>query len=422
MGRFVAVLMLLSAWGCASAGLVEVRGARIADEGDKIRLLIDLSGAFSHNVFALPDPHRLVIDIPDAVLGCKLPVAPGNHAVLGGLRSGVREGDDLRMVIDLKQPVRPKSFQVKPTEESGYRLIVELVPSGAAAGQAAGTAGVRAAGKTDAKQAAVRPKAAKPREVVIAIDAGHGGKDAGAVGSKRTQEKDITLAVARRLAKLVAKEPGMRPYLVRDADTFIPLRQRMARARQQKADLFVSIHADAFHDPSVRGSSVYTLSPRGASSEAAKWLADRENAADLVGGVKLDEADGQLASVLLDMSQNATLEHSAVAAQMVLDKLGGLGSLHKEGVQRAGFVVLKSPDVPSMLVETAFISNPDEEARLRNPGHQQRLAEAILRGIKAYFQKYPNQSAALAGDGDGAATDPRHASSRAESLAGIAAR
>jgi N-acetylmuramoyl-L-alanine amidase len=399
MGRFVAMLLLLSAWGCAAGGLVEVRGARIADEGDKIRLLIDLSGAFSHNVFALSDPHRLVIDIPDAVLGCKLPVAPGNHAVLGGLRSGVREGDDLRMVIDLKQPVRPKSFQINATAERGHGLIVELIPSGAAPGQAAGAA-VRAAGKTDAKQAAARPKATKARELVIAIDAGHGGKDAGAIGAKRTKEKDITLAVARRLAKLVAKEQGMRPYLVRDSDTFIPLRQRMARARKQKADLFVSIHADAFDDPSVRGSSVYTLSPRGASSEAAKWLADRENAADLVGGVKLDEGDGQLASVLLDMSQNATLEHSAVAAQMVLDKLGGLGSLHKTQVQRAGFVVLKSPDIPSMLVETAFISNPAEEARLRNADHQQRLAEAILKGIRAYFQKYPNQSAAIAGDGE----------------------
>ncbi len=397
------MLLLLSAWGCAAGGLVEVRGARIEDEGDRIRLLIDLSGAFSHNVFALSDPHRLVIDVPDAVLGCKLPVAPGNHAVLGGLRSGVREGDDLRMVIDLKQPVRPKSFQVKPTEERGHGLIVELVASGAAPGQAPGQAAgttVRAAGKTGGKQAAVRPKATKARELVIAIDAGHGGKDAGAIGAKRTKEKDITLAVARRLAKLVAKEPGMRPYLVRDSDTFIPLRQRMARARKQKADLFVSIHADAFDDPSVRGSSVYTLSPRGASSEAAKWLADRENAADLVGGVKLDEGDGQLASVLLDMSQNATLEHSAVAAQMVLDKLGGLGSLHKTRVQRAGFLVLKSPDIPSMLVETAFISNPEEEARLRNGDHQQRLAEAILKGIRTYFQKYPNQSAAIAGDGE----------------------
>jgi N-acetylmuramoyl-L-alanine amidase len=420
MGRFFAMLLLLSAWGWASGGPVEVRTARIVDEGDKIRLQIDLSGAFSHNVFALPDPPRLVIDIPDAVLRCKLPLAPGGHAVLGGLRSGVREGDDLRMVIDLKQPVRPKSFEVKPGEDNGHRLIVELVPIGAPPGPAAGAAGARPAAKADGTQAAVRPKTAKARDVVIAIDAGHGGKDAGAIGGSRTREKDVTLSVARRLAKLVAKEPRMRPYLVRDSDTFIPLRHRMAKARKQKSDLFVSIHADAFDDPSVRGSSVYTLSAGGASSEAAKWLADRENAADLVGGVKLDEGDGQLASVLLDMSQNATLEHSTVAAQMVLDKLGGLGSLHKTRVQRAGFVVLKSPDIPSMLVETAFISNPEEEARLRTPGHQQRLAEAILRGIRAYFQKYPNESASFAGEDEGAAQ--RQVASRGDAAADVATR
>ena len=192
----------------------------------------------------------------------------------------------------------------------------------------------------------------------------------------------------------------MRPYLTRDGDSFIPLRKRMAKARAQGADLFISIHADAFKDADVRGSAVFTLSPRGASSEAAKWLADRENAADLVGGVDLGETDSVLATVLLDMSQNATMEHSGLAAQMVLDKLQGLGSLHHSRVQRAGFLVLKAPDIPSMLVEAAFISNPEEEARLRNPAQQQRLAEAILRGVKAYFKKHPVPGAALADDDD----------------------
>jgi len=399
VGRLVAILVLLCAWGNAWAAPVDVRGVRIADDADKTRLLIDLDGAFSHEVFALENPHRLVIDIPDAVLRCKLPVAPAGHATLDGLRSGVREGDDLRVVIDLKQPVRPKSFLQKPSEEGGHRLIVDLVPAEAPHGKASATPAPRSAAKAgDAKHLSVQTNGAKARAVVIAIDAGHGGKDAGAIGAKNTKEKDITLAVARRLAKLVAKAPGMRAYLVRDGDTFIGLRQRMVRARKQNADLFVSIHADAFQDPDVRGSSVYTLSPRGATSEAAKWLADRENAADLVGGVKLDEGDGLLASVLLDMSQNVTMEQSAVAAQMVLDKLAGLGGLHKARVQRAGFVVLKSPDIPSMLVETAFISNPQEEARLRDPNHQQRLAEAILKGINAYFKKYP---APAVGRGEG---------------------
>ena len=240
----------------------------------------------------------------------------------------------------------------------------------------------------------------KGRALVIAIDPGHGGKDPGAIGPKGTREKDITLAVAKRLAALIAKEPGMRPYLTRDGDSFVPLRKRMTKARAQGADLFISIHADAFKDADVRGSAVFTLSPRGASSEAAKWLADRENAADLVGGVDLGEADNVLATVLLDMSQNATMEHSGLAAQMVLDKLQGVGALHHRRVQQAGFVVLKSPDIPSLLVEAAFISNPDEEARLTNPAQQQRLAEAVLRGIKAYFRKHPVPGAALADDDD----------------------
>jgi N-acetylmuramoyl-L-alanine amidase len=300
------------------------------------------------------------------------------------------------MVLDLKQSIRPKTFQQQPADGAGYRLVVDLIPSRTGASAGAGAA----AGKSvEAKHLSVRPDAVKGRDLVIAIDAGHGGNDAGAIGGKRTKEKDVTLAVARRLARLVDKEPGMHPYLTRDGDYFVALRQRMAKARKQKADLFVSIHADAFSDPDVGGSSVYTLSTRGASSEAARWLADRENAADLMGGVKLDDGDGQLASVLLDMSQNATMEQSAVAAQMVLDKLSGLGGLHSPRVQRAGFMVLKSPDVPSMLVEAAFISNPDEEARLRDPKHQQRLAEAVLRGIKAYFKKYPVPGLAVAGDG-----------------------
>ncbi len=406
MGRLTAILMLLIASGTAWGAAVEVRGVRILDEGDQTRIEIDLGGSFTHKLFALDNPDRLVIDIPDAALTGKLPVAPAGHALLGGLRSGVRDGDDLRMVIDLKQPVRPKSFQLKPGEEGGHRLVVDLAssrpveraakaePPKQAEPQPQPEAPAQTQPQTQGpKRLAVQAKPARAPGFVVAIDAGHGGKDAGALGAKGTKEKDITLAVARRLAKLVAKEPGMQAYLTRNTDTFVPLRQRMVRARKQNADLFVSIHADAFNDPGVRGSSVYTLSPRGASSEAAKWLADRENAADLVGGVKLDEGDGVLASVLLDMSQNATMEQSAAAADLVLDRLAGLGGLHKARVQRAGFLVLKSPDVPSMLVETAFISNPAEEARLRDPKHQQRLAEAILKGIRAYAKKYPGPTA-----------------------------
>ncbi len=377
MVKSATVFLLLSAWSYAWGAQVDVRGARLTSDGGEVRLAIDLSGAFTHKIFSLENPDRLVIDIPDAALRCKLPVAAGDHGTITGLRSGIRQGDDLRIVVDLKRPVRAKSFEEGSRGKGDFRLVVDLAPSGSAT-----KAG-------DAKRLTIASKAAKPRTLVVAIDAGHGGKDAGAIGSKGTKEKDVTLSVARRLAKLIAKERGMRAYLTRDNDTFVGLRTRMTRARKQNADLFVSIHADAFQDPDVGGSSVYTLSPRGASSEAAKWLADKENAADLVGGVKLGEGGGDLATMLLDMSQNATMEQSGAAAELVLSRLAKLGGLHNARVQRAGFVVLKSPDVPSMLVEAAFISNPKEEAKLRDPSHQQRLAEAILTGIKAYFKKYP---------------------------------
>ena len=227
------------------------------------------------------------------------------------------------------------------------------------------------------------------RDLVIAVDAGHGGKDPGAHGLNGTQEKDVTLAVARRLAAALQREPGMRAYLVRDGDYFVELRQRMVRARKAGADLFVSIHADAAYNRAAAGSSVYILSTRGASSEAARWLADRENSADLAGGVQLDKVDPTVASVLMDLSQGDTITSSDRAARLVLGELDRIGNVHKREVQSAGFMVLKSPDIPSMLVETAFISHPAEEERLADPEHQQRLAEAIQNGLRAYFYNNP---------------------------------
>jgi N-acetylmuramoyl-L-alanine amidase len=255
----------------------------------------------------------------------------------------------------------------------------------------------------DKSHLSVRTEPKRLRDVIVAIDAGHGGEDPGAIGANGTREKQVTLQIARTLARLVEKEPGMRPVLVRDGDYYIRLRKRIAIARKHKADLFVSIHADAFRDKRVSGSSVYTLSHRGASSEAAKWLADKENSADLIGGIDLSENDNLLATVLLDMTQNATLEHSNAAASKVLANLKKVGAVHNRSVQKAGFVVLKSPDIPSMLVETAFISNPKEEKRLRNADHQAKLARAVLGGVKSYFASYPPPGSKLAGDesGDG---------------------
>jgi N-acetylmuramoyl-L-alanine amidase len=382
-----AALLALSL--AALAGGVEVRGARISAGADKTRLVVELSSPVGHRIFALEGPDRLVLDLTEARLAGKLPAPAGDDPLLAGLRSGVREASDLRIVLDLKRQARVKSFLLGPGEGEGHRLVIDLSP--------------KSGGKSPDKQAAAgaphlsvqsRPRAA--RRLVVAIDAGHGGEDPGAIGAKGAREKDVTLAIARRLAALVDKEPGLRPVMIRDGDYFVPLRQRILKARKHEADLFVSIHADAFTDPRVSGSSVFTLSQRGASSEAAKWLADKENSADLIGGVDLGASDDLLSAVLLDMAQNATLEHSGEAAQAVLSHLSRLGDTHKAEVQKAGFVVLKSPDIPSMLVETAFISNPAEERRLTNGTHQQRLAEAIMAGIRVYFQKYPPQGVRLA--------------------------
>ncbi|HYN77308.1 MAG TPA: N-acetylmuramoyl-L-alanine amidase [Lamprocystis sp. (in: g-proteobacteria)] len=409
----------------APAGPVSVTGVRIISGADKTRLVLDLSGPGTHQIFPLEAPDRVVIDITDAVFEGKLPPADAADPSLTGLRSGVRETDDLRIVLDLKQPVRVKSFPMTPDADHGHRLVVDLIPKGTAkAGPGTARAGVRPV---------VSNRASPARDLVVAIDAGHGGEDPGAIGAHGTHEKNVTLSIARRLAALVEKEPGMRPVMIRDRDLFVPLRQRIQKARKAEADIFISIHADAFTDPKVRGSSVFTLSRGGASSEAAKWLADRENSADRIGGVDLGASDEVLAGVLLDMVQNATLEHSTEAARAVLGNLSRLGVTHRGEVQKAGFMVLKAPDIPALLVETAFISNPDEEARLLNGANQQRLAEAILAGVKQYFRKYRPQSGARAPDpkvadtgaAPPAATDDgarRHAVTTGDTLAEIAKR
>lgn len=400
----------------ASAAQVAVQGARVSTTQDKTRLVLELGASVTHRIFALEGPDRLVVDIPDARLVTKLPEAEADDPLLIGLRSGVREGDDLRVVLDLKCPVRVKSFVLSPDGTQGHRLVVDVLPK--SGGRSGGPS--PAAGRT---HLSVRSRATGSGGVVVAIDAGHGGKDPGAIGAHGTREKNVTLSIARRLAMLVGKESGMRPVMIRDGDYFVPLRGRIRKAREARADIFVSIHADAFTNPSVRGSSVFTLSPRGATSEAAKWLADRENSADLIGGVDLSESDDLLATVLLDMTQNATLEHSNEAAGAVLRNLRRLGQVHKAHVQRAGFVVLKSPDIPSMLIETAFISNPDEESRLKTSAYQQRIAQAILGGVKAYFRKYPPRGIRLADQAEsGSEAGQRYVIEGGDTLVHIAKR
>lgn len=385
----------------AAEPAVKVKDVRLWAGPDATRVVLDLSGPAHHTLMTLQNPDRVVVDIDSARLDNSDLALPAGQGFVKQLRAGV-QGEDLRFVVDLSSPATPHSFTVNPQGDLGYRLVVDL------------------AGAASVKAEPVVTKSAQSideRDIVIAIDAGHGGVDPGSIGKRGSYEKNITLAIARRLKERIDREPGMRAVLTRDTDQFVEHRERIARARRQQANMFVSIHADSYHDRSVVGSSVYVLSARGASDESARWLADRENAADLVGGVSLDDKDKVLASVLLDLSQGASMSASVEAADKVMHELYMIGNVTNRGVKHAGFLVLKSPDIPSILVETAFISNPTEEARLLDPRHQQRLAEAIYSGVRTYFYTNPppgTRMARLRQQRD----DSRVASAAAQSAAG----
>ena len=368
---FGCVALLLAALAFA-ASVVTVKDVRLWAGPDATRLVFDLSAPVEHSVLTLQNPDRVVIDLKAARVDASR-VSTDGQGFVKQLRVGPQGGGDVRFVIDLTSPAAPNSFSVAPSGSYGHRLVVDLSP-------------------TASKEPPVAVKTADQahgRDVIVAIDAGHGGVDPGSIGKAGTREKNVTLAIARRLKERIDREPGMRAVLTRDTDHFVEHRERIARARRQQADMFVSVHADSYRDRSVVGSSVYVLSARGASDESARWLADRENAADLVGGVSLDDKDSVLASVLLDLSQGASMSASVDAAQKVMDELDRIGNVTRRGVKHAGFLVLKSPDIPSILVETAFISNPTEESRLSSGRHQQRLAEAIYQGVRGYFYENP---------------------------------
>lgn len=392
--------LLLIIFSAVAGAAAEIEGVRIWPAPDNTRLVIDLSAPVEYQLNRTGD--LIQIDLARAALQRALPAIDTRKGLLAQFQSKVTE-DGVRLTLALKPGAEAKSFVLKPHQQYGHRLVVDLTPVQPQAIEAPVKAPV-----VDKK--AVPPPAA--REIVIAIDAGHGGEDPGARGRNGTREKDVVLAVARRLEALVREEKGMRPVMIRDGDYYLSLRQRIQKARQHKADLFISIHADAFLHPNAKGSSVYTLSERGASSEAARWLAESENASDLVGGVRLDDKDELLASVLLDLSQTATSSASQVIAAEVLDSLSDVGHVHKAQVQQAGFVVLKSPDVPSILVETAFISNPKEEKKLRDPRYQQSLAQAIMSGARAYFARHAPPGSVLA--------LREHVVNQGDTLAGIA--
>ncbi len=376
------LLLAIIAGASGAASAAEIRGVRIALTDTGTRVVLDLSAPVNHKAFLLDAPSRVVIDVARSSLSGKLPDGGGD---VTAVRSGKLPKSGLRLVFDVNGPVTIQTSNATPAGDSGHRLILDI---------AGPNAQKAAAAPPPVPAAPISPVAIRPahmpsdsgRDIVIAIDAGHGGVDPGASGRKGTREKNVVLEVAKLLAARINQEPGMKAVLTRDGDYFITLQERTKRARKAKADLFVSIHADAIANPDVSGSSVYVLSDRGATSEAARWLAERENAADLMGGVKLDDKDPALANVLLDLSQAASIASSMVAAEHVLKGLDRVGEVRKPKVQQAGFIVLKSPDIPSMLVETAFISNREDERKLSLPAHRAKLASAIFAGIEQYFQ------------------------------------
>ena len=394
--------LLLTTVTVDALAVTQVKSMRLWRAPDNTRLVFDLSGPVQHSVFTLSAPDRLVIDINGATLAAPLNVATSNTPI-SSVRSAQRTPTDLRVVVDLKKSVTPKSFTLAPNAQYGNRLVVDLYDQEADAIAASAPPPAPAPVQTPATTPAVPVSPAQPaiklppvpsgkRDIVVAIDAGHGGEDPGASGSRGQHEKDIVLQIAKELQRQINSEKGFRAELTRTGDYFIPLRKRTEIARKKGADLFISIHADAAPSRAAFGASVFALSDRGATSETARWLADTENRSDLIGGagnVSLDDKDRMLAGVLLDLSMTATLSSSLNVGQKVLGNMGRVTSLHKQRVEQAGFMVLKSPDIPSILVETGFISNNNEAAKLATASHQQALARSIHTGVRQYFQQNP---------------------------------
>ncbi|MDP2811021.1 MAG: N-acetylmuramoyl-L-alanine amidase [Rhodocyclaceae bacterium] len=390
--RFVAASLTLLVARPGLAAQPSILGVRVWPARDYTRITLEHDSPVRFSHMAVRNPERLVVDLEGVELNSVLASLPDKiiesdpHIKL--IRAGRNKPGVVRLVIELKGEVKPQVFTLKPVGEYGHRLVLDLYPAEPVDPLMTLLQKLPEPARTT--QASIRRDAPEvTRLVTVMLDPGHGGEDPGAIGRGGSFEKNVTLAIARRMKGLIDAEPNMRSALTRDGDYFIPLHKRVEKARQVRADLFVSIHADAFIKPTARGSSVFVLSENGASSSAARWLANRENAADLVGGVNIGVKDPYLARTLLDLSQTATLNDSLKLGRAVLNELGGINALHKGQVEQAGFAVLKAPDIPSILVETAFISNPDEERRLNDEDYQDMMAEAILQGINRYFAGNP---------------------------------
>jgi N-acetylmuramoyl-L-alanine amidase len=374
-----------------------IRDARLWSAPDSTRIVFDVSAPVDHTLFALHNPERIVIDLHGTKLAKSLKGSQYQKGVVKRIRSGAHNKNDTRIVLDLSADVKAKSFLLKPHQSYGHRLVIDLQNK---------------TSKQATKAKVSEKKTSQRRDLIIAIDAGHGGEDPGAIGHRGTREKDVVMAIARKLEALINKQYGMKAVMVRSGDYYIGLRKRVEIARENKADMFISIHADAFHDKRARGSSVFALSQRGASNETARWLAESENASDFIGGVSLEDKDDLLTSVLLDLSMNGKVEASLELGDYVLSELKTVTKVHKNRVGQAGFAVLKAPDIPSILVETAFISNLHEEKKLRSSRHQLRMAKSILKGVNSYFLRNEVPGTLLA--------QRRHVIAKGENLSTIA--
>ena len=403
------LLVPWTAWGAAA----KIASARLWPAQEYTRVIVESPTPIAHEVITLKDPNRVVLELKAAELTSDLAQLPmrvqPSDPYIAAIRFGTRPPDVLRIVFDLKTETRPQLFALQPVAEFGHRVVLDLYPlvpfdplmaflEERAAAESKPSAAPSAAPSERAPAPKPPPRsAAGRRRITIAIDPGHGGEDPGAIGRRGTYEKNITLAIGKKLKRLIDADSGMRAMLTRDDDYFVPLAARVQKARRVEADLFVSIHADAFREASARGSSVFALSESGATSTAARWLAQRENAADLIGGVNLDSRDPTLARTLLDLSQTAQISDSLKVGRHMLDSIGTINALHRGSVEQAGFAVLKAPDIPSVLVETAFISNPEEEEKLRSDRHQTKFAESMGEGIRRYFAANPPLARAKSG-------------------------
>lgn len=367
----------------ALLALEKVTSVRVWKAPDNTRLVFDLTGPVEHHLFTLQNPERVVIDLSNSEKTAALDLLDFKDGPVTNVRSAPQGGNQLRVVLDLNQRMQPKSFLLKPNEQYGHRLVIDLYPP---AGQFAPAA------QTPAQASKPRPAPAPGagRDIVIAIDPGHGGDDPGAIGPSGLREKDVVMQIAKRVYHTLNAEKGIKPVLVRTGDYFMPLAARRETARKKhQADLFISIHADAFTNRKAHGASVFALSRSGATSTLARVLAEKENRSDLIGGVSLEDKDDMLASVLADLAMEGSMDHSLKVGGMVLGEMGQVTRLHKPRLEQAGFAVLKSADIPSILVETGFISNPGEEKKLRTEQHQTQLARAISKGVIRYFDQHP---------------------------------